>query len=58
MLPSNLLIKNMLEMLEKIKDEQDKDQEGDISTLALINSVLKITHIKTSRTSDLSFFNC
>jgi hypothetical protein len=45
-MPYNLLIKNILEMLEKIKDETEKAQDIDITSFSLIGRILKISHIK------------
>ena len=51
MLPCNIAIKNILEMLEKINEETEKAQEIDVTSVSLINSILKITHVK-NRSSD------
>jgi len=52
MLPCNIAIKNILEMLEKINEETEKAQEIDITSVSLINTILKITHIKNRTSHD------
>jgi hypothetical protein len=47
MLPCNLAIKNLLEMLEKMGEEAEQDSDRDLNSLSLLNQgTLRMSHLK------------
>ena len=47
LVPSNIVVKNLLEMLEKMGEEVEKEGEKDVKNLALLNQgTLRMSHIK------------
>jgi hypothetical protein len=46
-LPHNLVIQNLLEMLEKMSEEVDQDNDRDVKNLTLLNQgTLRMSHSK------------
>jgi len=47
LLPSNIIIKNLLEIIEKLNEETEPDAERDVKNISLLNQgTLRMSHTK------------